>query len=67
MAKINWFASGGGIARTGPFPSQFDAYKAMTLTPDARERQRREKGTDAPFPFDTIVWPDAVTPRGETR
>jgi len=66
MAKINWFASGGGIARTGPFPSQFAAFRAMTLTQDARARQRREKGTDAPFPFDTIVWPEPITPKGKT-
>jgi hypothetical protein len=32
------------------------AYKAMTLTDEARAQQRKEHGTDAPFPYDTIVW-----------
>jgi hypothetical protein len=55
-----WFASGGGIARTGPFTTQFAAYKAMTLTEDAQARQRLEHGTCSPYPHDLAVWPEGV-------
>lgn len=54
--RMAWYASGGGIERTGPFASEMDAREAMRLTDDARERQRRKHGTASPFPIDLCVW-----------
>jgi len=48
MKKLQWFASGGGIALTGPFQTQADAWKAMRLAP----------GHGGLFSPDTKVWPD---------
>lgn len=59
--QVKWFASGGDIVRTGPFPSQIAAYKAMTLTNDAKERQRRELGVLSPYSYGTFVWPEFPT------
>lgn len=56
--KVKWYASGGGIARWGPFDTQMEAYQKMRLTQDARERQRLAKGPDMPYPKDIVVWPE---------
>lgn len=53
-----WFASGGGILRSGPYRTQRDAYSAMELTHAAREKQRQETGVDMPYPRDVAVWPE---------
>jgi hypothetical protein len=50
--KVEWFARGGGIARTGPFDSQTDAWEAMRYT----DELRKETGYD--HPPDTAVWPE---------
>lgn len=55
---IHWFASGGGIARCGPFSSQMEAYLAMRLTESAQREQRKTHGTESPYPHDTVVWPE---------
>lgn len=64
--KVQWFAAGGGLARSGPYPTQMDAYEAMTLTSEARERQRREYGVDMPYPRDVVVWPERSSRKTRT-
>lgn len=56
--KIKWYASGGGIAQSGPYNSQIEAYKAYRLTDIARERQRVSTGSNSQFPVDLVIWPD---------
>ena len=46
-----WYASGGGIALSGPFASQVEAYAAFRLAP----------GHGGLFPDDLRVWPDTRT------
>lgn len=53
-----WYASGGGIAQAGPFATEHEAREAFRLTEEARGRQRRERGTASPYPWDLVVWPD---------
>jgi len=50
VAKIVWFARGGGIARCGPYPTQVAAVDAMRLA----DKTRGE------FPPDVFVWPEPV-------
>ena len=49
--QIQWYASGGGIALSGPFATQADAWKAMRLAP----------GYGSLFPSDVKIWPDDRT------
>ena len=51
--KMLWFASGGDIARCGPFETQVDAYKAMILHPSRRS-------SSLIYPTNIIVWPEWV-------
>jgi hypothetical protein len=53
---LKWYASGAGIARSGPYKSRAEAERAYTLTPAAREKQRLERGTECPYPYDLLVW-----------
>jgi hypothetical protein len=53
-----WYASGGGIARSGPHPTQKTAYEAMVLTTKARQEQQKTTGKDMPYPHDIVVWPE---------
>ena len=55
---IGWFASGGDIARSGPYTSQMEAYNALRLTESAQRQQRETHGTDSPYPRDLLVWPE---------
>jgi hypothetical protein len=57
-ADVHWYASGGGIARRGPYTSQMEAYLAMRLTEAARVEQRKTHGTESPYPYDIVVWPE---------
>lgn len=57
-SDVQWFASGGGISRRGPFPSQMEAYLAMRLTESAQHKQRATHGTESPYPHDIVVWPE---------
>ena len=58
MKKVHWYASGGGVSILSPYPSQIEAYRALLLTEDARNRQTVETGKSCPYPVDTIVWPE---------
>ena len=51
-----WFASGGGIAKSGPYDSAEEAREAFRLTDRALEDQRRKHGTEYPFAIDLRVW-----------
>ena len=53
-SKIQWFASGGDIAKCGPFKSQILAYQAMTLVPKYRSHP------SIPIPLDCMVWPEYI-------
>jgi hypothetical protein len=56
--SANWFAAGGGIARMGPYPTQQDAWRALTLVPSLQEH--------GPYPADARVWPEwAESPTDE--
>ena len=57
IAKEYWYAAGGGIALSGPYASQREAYEAMRLTVRAREEQHCSAGVDMPYPRDIVVWP----------
>ena len=57
-SDVQWFASGGGISRRGPFSSQMEAYLAMRLTEAERVKQRATHGTESPYPHDIVVWPE---------
>lgn len=59
-SDIQWFASGGGISRRGPFSSQMEAYLALRLTEKAQREQRDAHGTESPYPHDIVVWPEPV-------
>ncbi len=50
--KIVWFASGGNIAKCGPFRSQIEATNAMRLAPGAKRTETEL------FPEDVFVWPE---------
>lgn len=58
MAKTanQWYVSGGGIARSGPHPTEKAAWNSMRLTTAARYAQRITYGTDSPYPMGTQVW-----------
>lgn len=56
QAIEKWWASGAGIAQHGPFDTEQEARESMRLTDDARERQRKERGTASPYPHDLVVW-----------
>lgn len=58
---IRWFASGGDVARMGPFESQHEAYEALRLTVAAAARQREERGTASPYPHNSVVWQEVET------
>jgi len=49
--KMVWYASGGDIARCGPFENQIVAYEAMILHPSRRI-------SNLIFPENVIVWPE---------
>lgn len=49
-----WFASGGGIARCGPFKSAVEAWKAMRLA-----RSKQVNGLSL-YPADVCVWPEEI-------
>jgi hypothetical protein len=51
MKGASWYASGGGITKTGPFKTQRQAYEAMRLAPD------RIVG-GCPYPRDLFIWPE---------
>lgn len=53
-----WFARGGGIARTGPYATQVEAYDSMRLA---------SPPTAFPFPLDVVVWPEMVEVREVTK
>ena len=53
-----WYASGGGIARTGPYRTAREAWDSVRLTPEARRRQRIARGPDSPYPVDASIWPE---------
>jgi len=59
-ADVQWYASGGGIARCGPLPSQIAAHLAMRLSESAQRKQRDTHGTESPYPHDLVVWPEAA-------
>lgn len=59
-ADVHWYASGGSIARRGPYTSQMEAYLAMRLSESAQREQRKTHGTDSPYPHDIVVWPEPV-------
>ena len=66
-ADVHWYASGAGLARSGPYRSQMEAYLAMRLTEDARLNQRKTHGTDSPYPHDLVVWPEPAQTREDIR
>ncbi len=48
MKKVKrWFAKGGGVSRAGPFKSDVEAAKAMTLV-------------DGGKPEDFAIWPEMI-------
>lgn len=49
-AKIQWFARGGGILRSGPYPSQVAAVAAMRTVESTPDLPR--------YPDDLFVWPE---------
>lgn len=51
--KIVWYAAGGGIAKTGPYSSQIEAYSSLRLIKELVGKQR-----GFPFPKDIVVWPE---------
>lgn len=55
MREIQWFASGGGIAKCGPYKTQVEAYEAMRLAPNAK----REYDSQI-FVSGVVVWPEYV-------
>jgi hypothetical protein len=58
IIEERWYASGGQIARSGPYPTQRAAYEAMILTAEARQEQHKNRGVDMPYPHDVVVWPE---------
>jgi len=58
--KIVGYASGLGLIKSWPYDTQYDAYNAMRLTPEAAEAQRKYEGTMSPYPVDIVVWPKTV-------
>lgn len=72
--KIEWFARGGGILRTGPFPTQIAATNAIRLVKrpaevciasDCRNGQVKLNLVEIPaqeadFPPDVFVWPEEI-------
>lgn len=52
VRRVVWYARGGGIARTGPYRSQMEAWESMRYT-DAMRR-----ATQLVYPADTVVWPE---------
>jgi hypothetical protein len=52
--KIQWFARGGGLNRTGPFKTQVEAWEAMCYSEAMR------KSTRLDHPPDTAVWPEKI-------
>ena len=49
---IEWFASGGDVAKMGPFKSQVEAWDALRLSKRSAERQQRI------FAAEAVVWPE---------
>lgn len=47
-----WYASGGDIARSGPYNTQRGAWDSMRVTADIAEK------TQCPYPLDVLVWPE---------
>lgn len=45
-----YYASGGGLARVGPFGTLAEAWRSIRLTDTERARGR------SPYPVDAIVW-----------
>jgi len=60
VTKTVWFSSGGGFSRRGPYETQQEAYEGMRLTDEARKEQRASRGTDSPYPYDALVWPEYI-------
>jgi len=72
MAKVQWFARGGGIAKAGPFKTQIAATDAMRLIKTPAENRVvfnfmkgradaalvRIPEQRAEFPADVFVWPE---------
>lgn len=52
--EVAWFAAGGGIARSGPYASQVEAWESMVLHSYALT------GDGPVHPPDTRVWPERV-------
>lgn len=52
-----YYASGGGIALSGPYPSEYEARRVFRLTPKAQREQSRTRGTSSPYPHDLVIWP----------
>ena len=66
--RVQWFARGGGLTRTGPFETQVEAVKAMRLvrkkaTLDAKTYEFHTHFEPHPdeFPPDVFVWPEEMT------
>lgn len=58
MAKVVWFAKGGGIAKMGPFKSQAEAARHIRLVKS--EATRWAPAQQAEFPADAFVWPEEL-------
>lgn len=50
--ELQWFARGGGIARSGPYGSEVEAWEAMELT------EVLQSTTGYKHPLDAVVWPE---------
>lgn len=48
--EVEWYASGGGIKKCGPFSTQSEAYKAMILKDQSLHI----------YPADIVVWPEEI-------
>lgn len=59
MSKVQWFARGGGLVRSGPFKTYAEASKSLVL-------KSSQEGYPE-FPVDAFVWAEEVESKSDSK